>query len=202
MNKNRLEAFSDGVLAVIITVMLLELKPPHGDSLGSLGELAPKFASYALSYVYIAIYWHNHHHLLHATKRVNGTIMWANTVLLFALSLVPFVTGWMAENHFAAGPVAAYGFVLLASAVAYFVLTRCIVRHEGESSKVEQAIGRDTKGKISIVLYASAIPLAFVNRWLSFALYWVVALLWLVPDRRVERVEARAEEHQHDRSSH
>lgn len=189
MNKNRLEAFSDGVLAVIITVMLLELKPPHGSSLASLLELTPKFASYALSYVYVAIYWHNHHHLFHAAKHVNGKIMWANTSLLFCLSLIPFVTGWMAENEFAAWPVAAYGVVLLMAATTYFVLSRCIVRHHGENSAVKQAIGRDAKGKISVALYAAAIALSFVNRWVGFAVYWIVALMWIVPDRRVERVE-------------
>jgi uncharacterized membrane protein len=188
LGKNRLEAFSDGVLAIIITIMVLELKAPHEDSWVSLHELLPTFVSYALSYVYVAIYWNNHHHLIHTVKRVNGTILWANTFLLFWLSLVPFVTSWMGENHFAARPVAAYGCVLFMAAVAYFILSRCIIRHHGADSPLAAAVGADVKGKLSIVFYIAAIALSFLNQWIGFAIYWVVALMWLVPDRRIERV--------------
>ena len=188
MGKNRLEAFSDGVLAIIITIMVLELKVPHGDTWESLAALLPTFVSYVLSFLYVAIYWNNHHHMLHTVERVNGPILWANTHLLFWLSLVPFVTGWMGENHFAGRPVAAYGVVLLMAAVAYYVLSQTIIRHHGEESLLKAAVGSDTKGKASLLLYAGAIPLCFVNRWIGFSIYWLVALVWLVPDRRIEKV--------------
>lgn len=193
MEKNRLEAFSDGVLAIVITIMVLELKVPHGVDLAALGPLLPVFSSYVLSFVYIAIYWNNHHHMLHTARRVSGPMLWANLHLLFWLSLVPFATAWMGENHFAAAPVALYGGVLLLAAVAYFVLQRLIIVSQGADSLLRRAIGRDWKGKISPLLYAIAIPLAFWARWLSLALYVAVALLWLVPDRRIERaLEARS----------
>lgn len=192
MGKNRLEAFSDGVLAILITIMVLELKVPRGDTFPALSGLLPTFVSYGLSFIYLAIYWNNHHHMLHAVKRVNGPILWANTHLLFWLSLVPFATAWMGDNHFAAQPVALYGMVLLMAAVAYFLLSQCLIRHHHEGSLLGTAVGGDFKGKISIAIYASAILLAFANRWIGFGLYWVVALIWLVPDRRIERVLAGA----------
>ncbi len=187
MGKNRLEAFSDGVLAIILTIMVLELKVPHGDSFAALAQLLPVFVSYALSFIYIAIYWNNHHHMLHAVKHVNGPILWANTHLLFWLSLVPFATAWMGENHFAPRPVALYGVVLIMAANAYFILSRCLIHHHGKDSLLGAALGDDFKGKMSIALYASAIALSFVNRWLGLTLYWLVALIWLIPDRRIER---------------
>ena len=187
MSKTRLEAFSDGVLAIVITIMVLELKVPHGTELSTLAPLVPVFLSYVLSFVYVGIYWNNHHHLLHATHKVNGGILWANLHLLFWLSLIPFVTGWMGENHFATLPVAAYGVVLLCSAIAYTVLARAIMRHEGPDSVLARSLGRDVKGKISMVLYATAIPLAFVNPWISMASFVAVAILWVVPDRRIEK---------------
>ena len=187
MSKTRLEAFSDGVLAIIITIMVLELKVPHGTELSTLAPLLPVFLSYVLSFVYVGVYWNNHHHLLHATHKVSGGILWANLHLLFWLSLVPFVTGWMGENHFATLPVAAYGVVLLCSAIAYTVLARAIMRLEGPDSVLAHALGRDIKGKISMALYAAAIPLAFVNPWISMASFVIVAILWVVPDRRIEK---------------
>jgi len=187
MGKNRLEAFSDGVLAILITIMVLELKVPHGDSFGALAGLLPTFVSYALSFIYLAIYWNNHHHMLHAVRQVNGPILWANTHLLFWLSLVPFATAWMGENHFASRPVALYGLVLLMAALAYYLLSRLLIRHHGEGSVLGTALGADFKGKLSIALYAAAIPLSFTSRWVGFGLYWVVALMWLIPDRRIER---------------
>jgi len=190
MGKNRLEAFSDGVLAIILTIMVLELKVPHGDSFAALATLLPTFVSYALSFIYIAIYWNNHHHMLHAVKKVNGPILWANTHLLFWLSLVPFATAWMGENHFAARPVALYGMVLIMAAVAYYLLSRCLIHHHKEGSPLALAVGTDFKGKISIAIYATAILLSFTHRWVGFGLYWVVAFIWLVPDRRIERVLA------------
>ena len=188
MGKGRLEAFSDGVIAIIITIMVLEMKVPHGDDLAALRPLIPVFISYALSFVYIGIYWNNHHHMLHATRKVNGPILWANLHLLFWLSLIPFVTGWMGENHFAEMPVALYGAVLLMAGVAYFILARALIRHEGMDSAIATALGTDFKGKASVWIYAAAIPLAFVNRWLAFGLYVVVAMMWFIPDRRIERV--------------
>jgi len=188
MGKNRLEAFSDGVLAIILTIMVLELKVPHGDGFAALATLLPTFVSYALSFIYIAIYWNNHHHLLHAVRKVNGPILWANTHLLFWLSLVPFATAWMGENHFAARPVALYGGVLLMAALAYYLLSQCLIHYHKEGSPLALAVGTDFKGKVSIAIYATAILLSFTNRWIGFGLYWVVALIWLVPDRRIERV--------------
>jgi uncharacterized membrane protein len=191
MGKNRLEAFSDGVLAIILTIMVLELKVPHGDTFPALVGLLPTFISYGLSFIYIAIYWNNHHHLLHAVKQVNGPILWANTHLLFWLSLVPFATAWMGANHFAARPVALYGCVLLMAAVAYYLLSQCLIHFHREGSLLGAAVGRDAKGKLSIAIYAAAILLSFANRWIGFGLYWLVALIWLVPDRRIERMMAR-----------
>ncbi len=187
MGKGRLEAFSDGVIAVIITIMVLEMKVPHGVDVASLEPVLPVFVSYVLSFVYVGIYWNNHHHMLHATSTVTGPILWANLNLLFWLSLIPFVTGWMGENHFAAVPVATYGAVLLLSAISYYILSRVLVRHDGQNSKIARALGSDFKGRISVVLYAAAIPLSFVSRWTSVALYVAVAVMWLIPDRRIER---------------
>ena len=187
MNKGRLEAFSDGVLAVIITVMVLEMKSPHGASLASLRTVFPVFLIYILSFVYIGIYWNNHHHLLHATQRVNGATLWANLHLLFWLSLVPFTTAWMGENHFDSWPTAVYGIVLLLAGIAYFILTRALISLHGHGSTLAMSIGRDRKGKISIAIYAAAIPLAFAKPWIAGACYVIVAIMWLIPDRRIER---------------
>jgi uncharacterized membrane protein len=191
MQKARLEAFSDGVIAVIITIMVLEMKVPHGDEPAALLPLIPVFMSYVLSYVYVGIYWNNHHHMLHASRTVDGPILWANLHLLFWLSLIPFVTGWMGENHFAEIPVALYGFVLLMSALSYALLSRRLIKHEGRDSMLGAAIGRDFKGKISVIIYVAAIFLCFVNRWIALALYYIVALLWFIPDRRIERMRER-----------
>jgi uncharacterized membrane protein len=190
MGKNRLEAFSDGVLAILITIMVLELKAPKGDSFAALAALLPTFVSYALSFIYLAIYWNNHHHMLHAVKKVNGPILWANTHLLFWLSLVPFATAWMGENQFAAKPVALYGAVLLMAGLAYYLLSQCLIHYHGADSILGSAVGNDFKGKLSIAIYTVAILLSFANRWVGFDLYWGVALLWLIPDRRIERVIA------------
>jgi uncharacterized membrane protein len=187
MSKGRLEAFSDGVIAIIITIMVLELKVPHGVELEALRPLTPVFSSYVLSFVFIGIYWNNHHHLLQAVERVNGNILWANLHLLFWLSQVPFVTGWMGENHFAPLPEALYGFVMLMSGIAYYILVRAIIAHHGRESRVATAIGNDLKGKISVVFYLLAVPLAFVNRWVAGGIYVLVAIIWLIPDRRIER---------------
>jgi uncharacterized membrane protein len=187
MHKGRLEAFSDGVLAILITILVLELKIPHGHELDALTPLLPVIASYVLSFVYIGIYWNNHHHLLQAMARVDGKIMWANMHLLFWLSLVPFTTGWMGESHFARVPTAAYGGVLLATAIAFTILVRVIIAGEGKESKVAKAVGNDRKGLLSLVLYAAGIAAAFVSPALSGALYVSVALIWLVPDRRMEK---------------
>jgi uncharacterized membrane protein len=186
MSKGRLEAFSDGVIAILITIMVLELKVPHGTGWEALGPLIPIALTYVLSFVYLGIYWNNHHHLLQAAHRINGKILWANLHLLFWLSLVPFVTGWMGENHFAPLPTAVYGAVMLLSGGAYTILSRAIVVEEGPQSKLALAVGRDQKGFLSLVLYAAAIPLAFVNQWIADAIYVLVALMWLVPDRRIE----------------
>ena len=186
MSKVRLEAFSDGVIAILITIMVLELKVPHGADFAALRPLLPVFLSYVLSFVYLGIYWNNHHHMLQATERINGRILWANLHLLFWLSLVPFTTGWMGENHFAPLPTAVYGVVLLLAAVAYTILQSAIIAHHGPSSKLAAAVGSDTKGRLSLALYAAAIPLAFVQEWISDAIYVFVALMWLVPDRRIE----------------
>ncbi|HEY7372442.1 MAG TPA: TMEM175 family protein [Polyangia bacterium] len=187
MSKGRLEAFSDGVIAIIITIMVLELKVPHGTDPAALRPLIPLFASYVLSFVMVGIYWNNHHHLFHAVDRVGGGILWANLHLLFWLSQIPFVTGWMGENHFAALPTAAYGFVCLMAGVAYYLLVRAILAHHGMESRVATALGSDFKGKVSVLLYMVAVPLAFVNRWIACAIYVVVAGTWFIPDRRIER---------------
>lgn len=190
MNKSRLEAFSDGVLAIIITIMVLELKVPHTQTLEGLSALLPVFLSYVLSFIYLGIYWNNHHHMLHAARRVSGSILWANLHLLFWLSLIPFVTGWMGENHFAAVPSAFYGVVLFLSAIAYYILQGRIVALHGTESTLARAIGSDWKGKISPVLYLAGIGLAFVSPWISQGLYALVAAIWLVPDQRIERAMA------------
>ncbi len=187
MQKERLTAFSDGVIAIIITIMVLELKPPHDGSWQSLTALAPLFATYILSFLYIAIYWNNHHHLMHMCKRVNGAILWANMHLLFWLSLIPFATGWMGENHFAGAPAALYGAALLLPAIAYYLLQTVIIRVNGDDTALARALGKDLKGKISPVLYAAAIAAAFFVPWVSHAIYAAVALMWLVPDRRIEQ---------------
>jgi uncharacterized membrane protein len=186
MSKGRLEAFSDGVIAILITIMVLELRVPRGDDLAALRPLLPVFLTYVLSFVFLGIYWNNHHHMLHATDRVNGKILWANLHLLFWLSLVPFVTGWMGENHFASLPTAVYGVVMLLAAVAYRILQRTILKHQGPDSRLASALGRDRKGTLSLACYVLAIPLAFIHEWISDALYVFVALMWLIPDRRIE----------------
>jgi uncharacterized membrane protein len=191
MNKGRVEAFSDGVIAILITIMVLELRPPHEATLASMRPLVTTFLCYLLSFIFLGIYWNNHHHMLQATRRVDGRVLWANLHLLFWLSLVPFVTAWMGENHLAALPVATYGAVLLASAIAYFILARLLVAINGKDSPLAVAFGTDTKGKVSPLIYAVAIPLAFVAPWLSCALYVAVAIIWLVPDRRIERTLER-----------
>lgn len=187
MNKSRMEAFSDGVLAIIITIMVLELKIPHGDDWNSLQNLAPKFISYIISFIYVAIYWNNHHHLIHTVKHVTGSILWANTHLLFWLSLVPFITAWAGENHFSELPVAAYSFVMLMAAIAYFILSKTIVSVHGKDSDLSSAIGKDVKGIISVIAYTLAVPLAFVVKEISLFIIASIALLWLVPDRRIEK---------------
>jgi uncharacterized membrane protein len=187
MKTSRLEAFSDGVLAIIITIMVLELKVPHAIELTALKPLLPVFLSYVLSFIYLGIYWNNHHHLFQAAKEVSGGILWANLHLLFWLSLFPFTTAWMGENHLAAIPTAIYGFVLLMAAIAYYLLECTIIAREGRQSLLARAIGKDWKGKLSPVLYLIAIPLAFVNSWIASGLYIFVALLWLIPDPRIER---------------
>jgi uncharacterized membrane protein len=187
MSKGRLEAFSDGVIAIIITIMVLELRAPHTPDLAELRPLVPILFSYVLSFIFIGIYWNNHHHLLQAVRNVNGSILWANLHLLFWLSLTPFVTSWMGQNHFASWPVALYGVILLCSAIAYFILTRALISQHGHDSALAHALGRDFKGKISPLFYLAAIPLAFVHSWVACALYVVVAIMWLIPDRRIER---------------
>jgi len=187
MTKGRLEAFSDGVIAIIITIMVLELKVPHGDQPEALAPLVPVLMSYVLSFVFLGIYWSNHHHLLQAIKHVDGRVLWANLHLLFWLSLTPFVTAWMGENHFTAWPVALYGVVLTGSAIAYYILVRALLAVHGEESVLAAAIRSDFKGKVSIVIYLVAMPFAFVNSWLACSCYLLVALIWLVPDPRIER---------------
>ena len=187
MTKTRLEAFSDAVIAIIMTILVLELKVPHGTDWAVLQPLLPVFLTYVLSFIYLGIYWNNHHHMLHAADRVNGAVLWANLHLLFWLSLIPFVTGWMGENHFAPLPTALYGVVLLLAAASYTLLQTTIIRAQGPQGMLHVAVGADRKGKVSMLLYAAAIPLAFVNQWISDALYVTVALIWLVPDRRIER---------------
>ncbi|MEP6607990.1 MAG: TMEM175 family protein [Burkholderiaceae bacterium] len=190
MGKHRFEALSDGVIAVIITIMVLEMKVPHGDTIEVLALVIPVFLSYVLSFVYVGIYWNNHHHMVHATSHVNGTILGANLHLLFWLSLVSFTTGWMGENHFAPVPSALYGAVLLMAAIAFWILQQLIISSQGAASVLKIAVGTDWKGKGSPLLYAVAIPMAFVSRWISLAIYVAVALIWLVPDKRIERTLA------------
>ena len=187
MNKTRLEAFSDGVIAIIITIMVLELKIPHGADWQSLRNLAPKFISYVISFVYIAIYWNNHHHLLHTVKHITGSVLWTNIHLLFWLSLVPFVTAWAGENHFAELPVAVYSFVMLMAGVAYFILSKSLIKVSGKDSLLSKAVGRDVKGLISVIGYAVGVPLAFVFRIGTILIIIAIALLWLIPDRRIEK---------------
>jgi uncharacterized membrane protein len=186
MNKSRLEAFSDGVIAILITIMVLELKIPHGADFESLRPVFPVFLTYILSFIFVGIYWNNHHHMLHMTSRINGKILWANLHLLFWLSLVPFATGWMGENHFDSVPTAVYGVVLLMSAIAYTILLYSITVDQGPHSKLAEALGKDWKGKVSPIIYLIAIGMAFVQHWVSHVLYVTVALMWLVPDRRIE----------------
>ncbi len=187
MTKGRLEAFSDGVIAIIITIMVLEIKVPHGDNLAVLRPLLPVFLSYVMSFIFLGIYWNNHHHLLQAVRQINGGVLWANLHLLFWLSLIPFVTGWMGENHFAAVPVALYGVVMLLAGAAYFILTRVLLTVHTRDSELAIAIGNDFKGKISLVIYAAGIVMAAFNSWLACALYVLVSIIWLIPDRRIER---------------
>ena len=191
MKTTRLEAFSDGVLAIIITIMVLELKVPHAVELAALKPVLPVLLSYVLSFIYLGIYWNNHHHLFQAAREVSGGILWANLHLLFWLSLFPFTTGWMGENHFAALPMALYGFVLMMAAVAWLILQSAIILKQGRDSLLAGALGRDYKGKLSLAFYILAIGLAFLNRWLAGALYVLVAVMWLIPDRRIERVLAK-----------
>jgi len=186
MGKGRLEAFSDGVIAIIITIMVLEMKVPRGESFAALRPLLPVFLSYVLSFLYVGIYWNNHHHMLHATTRVTGSILWANLHLLFWLSLFPFATGWMGQNHFALPPSALYGFVLLMAGIAYFILQQAIVVSEGPTSVLRRAIGSDWKGKVSPLLYVAGIVSSLFSSWMAQAIYVFVALLWLIPDRRIE----------------
>jgi uncharacterized membrane protein len=192
MSKARLEAFSDGVFAVIITIMVLDMKVPSGTDLHALKSVLPVFLCYVLSYLYVGIYWNNHHHLLHASERVTGGILWANLVLLFCLSLAPFTTAWMGENRYAPLPVAVYGMMLLLAGIAYFILTQSLIAHHGKDSVLAVSIGHDWKGAVSVVVYIVAIPLSFVRAWLACACYLFVAIMWLLPDRRIEK-------HVHDR---
>ena len=186
MGRGRLEAFSDGVLAIIITIMVLELKVPNGDDIEALKPLIPVFMSYVLSFIYIGIYWNNHHHMMHTVQQVNGKVLWANIHLLFWLSLVPFATAWMGENHFSKWPMIVYGFVLFMSGMAYFILSRSIIQLHGKTSALAIAVGSDNKGKLSVIVYAIAIALAFINPWISLTLYALVAIIWFIPDRRIE----------------
>ncbi|HQR10721.1 MAG TPA: TMEM175 family protein [Casimicrobiaceae bacterium] len=188
MGTNRLEAFSDGVLAIIITIMVLELKVPHDPTLEALVPIAPVFLSYVLSFVYVGIYWNNHHHMLHVARKVSGAVLWANLHLLFWLSLLPFATGWMGENHFAAVPTAFYGVVLLAAAIAFWLLQQALIDSEGPDSLLHRAVGRDWKGKLSPVFYVTAIAASLWQPWVAQTIYAAVALIWVVPDRRIERV--------------
>ena len=187
MTTSRLEAFSDGVVAILITIMVLELRPPHEATVSSLRPLLPILLSYLLSFIFLGIYWTNHHHLIHAAEHVNGRVLWANLHLLFWLSLVPFVTAWVGDTHFAKWPVALYGSIMFLAAIAYFILVRSLLTLHGPNSLIAEALGSDFKGKISIVIYVVAIPLAFVNSWIAYSIYVLVAVMWLVPDRRIER---------------
>jgi uncharacterized membrane protein len=193
MTKGRLEAFSDGVIAIIITIMVLELKPPHGASLSELRDLLPVFFSYVLSFIYVGIYWNNHHHLLHASHHVDGRVLWANLHLLFWLSLVPFTSAWMGINHFASWPVALYGAVLLSAAIAYYILVRALIHRHGATSRLARVVGNDFKGKVSVVINAVAVALGLVAPWVAIAGYALVAAIWLVPDKRMERALAADE---------
>jgi uncharacterized membrane protein len=193
MGTNRLEAFSDAVIAIIITIMVLEMKVPHGSSIASLRPVIPVFLSYVLSFVYLGIYWNNHHHMLSVCRKVTGPILWANLHLLFWLSLVPFATGWMGENHFESAPSALYGGVLLMAAIAYYILQQVIIASQGPESILRKAVGGDWKGRLSPALYAVALPIAFLFQWISLGIYVAVALLWLIPDRRIEKVLGEAE---------
>lgn len=197
MNRTRLEAFSDGVLAIIITIMVLEIKVPHGSDLSALQPLIPIVISYILSFIYIGIYWNNHHHMMHTVKHITGSILWANLHLLFWLSLVPFTTGWIGENHFAPIPMAVYGIVLLMAAIAYFILQTTIIRAQGERSLLARAVGNDIKGKMSPIIYSLAIASNFVSQWISGALYVLVALIWLIPDKRIEIIIKNETESKH-----
>ena len=188
MTKGRLEAFTDGVIAILITILVLELRAPHGADFEALVPLAPTVLSYILSFVFLAIYWNNHHHLMHAVHQVDGRILWANVHLLFWLSLVPFTTAWMGDNHFAAMPVAAYGSVLFMAAISFTILVRTLIARHGPASTLARAVGADRKGWISLVMYGVAVPLAFVNRWIALGIYVAMAITWLVPDTRIERV--------------
>lgn len=187
MGKGRLEAFSDGVLAIIITIMVLEMKVPHGDSLASLKPLGPVFISYILSFIYIGIYWNNHHHMLHAAKHVNGKTLWANTHLLFWLSLIPFVTHWMGENNFTTWPVVLYGIVLMMAGIAYYILAHSLIDLHGKNSTLAEAFGRDRKGIASVLIYIAGIGVSIINPWLGFAVYALVAVIWFIPDKRIEK---------------
>jgi uncharacterized membrane protein len=188
MRVGRLEAFSDGVLAIIITIMVLELKVPHGDSFADIKPLLPVFLSYVLSFIYVAIYWNNHHHMLQAAEIVNGSVLWANAHLLFWLSLIPFASGWMGENHFASLPVAVYGFILTMAGIAYYFLAHCLIDLHGKNSTLAIAIGKDKKGIASVIIYPIGMALAFYNHWLGFAAYVCVAAIWFIPDRRIENI--------------
>ncbi|MBA3648065.1 MAG: DUF1211 domain-containing protein [Chitinophagales bacterium] len=187
MGKSRLEAFSDGVLAIIITIMVLEMKVPHTGDLASLKPVVPVFISYILSFINIGIYWNNHHHMLHAADQVNGKVLWANTHLLFWLSLIPFVSGWMGENHFTMWPVALYGVILFMAGIAYYILAHSLIDLHGKTSTLATAIGKDRKGIVSVVIYGIGIPLSFINAWIGLGLYALVAAIWLIPDRRIEK---------------
>jgi uncharacterized membrane protein len=187
MKKGRLEAFSDGVFAIIITIMVLELHVPHGDHTRDLLPVLPVFISYVLSFVYVGIYWNNHHHMMYAAERINGAILWSNLNLLFWLSLIPFVTAWMGENHFSRWPVILYGLLLIMNGIAYTILCRLLIKEAGTDSPLAKALGKDWKGKVSVIVYAVAMGLAFVNPWLAFSIYAIVALMWFIPDRRIEK---------------
>jgi len=201
MPTTRLEAFSDGVIAILITIMVLEFKVPHSPDLSALEPLVPTFLVYVLSFIYLGIYWTNHHHLLHAAHHITGAALWPNLYLLFWLSLIPFATAWMGENHFAPVPTAAYGFVLLMAGAAYEWLYRSIIRYEGADSALRAAVGADVKGNVSLILYVLAIPLAFVHQFIADAIYITVALIWLIPDRRIERNLAATQAHGDERST-
>ncbi|MCC7400387.1 MAG: DUF1211 domain-containing protein [Chitinophagaceae bacterium] len=194
MGKGRLEAFSDGVIAIIITIMVLELRIPDGGKLNSLWPLWPKFLSYILSFVYVAIYWNNHHHMMHAVQKVSGGVLWTNMLLLFWLSLIPFATAWMGENHFTLWPVVVYGLILMLSAIAYIILAHCLVSLHGKDSAFAQVLGNDYKGKLSVGIYAIAIGLSFIHPMISFALYALVAAMWFIPDRRFENRQTTSAE--------